>query len=179
VDVEHFDEFDAVRQAAIDGLRSGAFVEDEGRPSWRFVILPSFQNSIAWEVRSLPVPGKPAQPRLFRSCWRMDLDLQAFSSPVERLKHPRPYRPTVEVGWAPIDAAEIDGLVRQFRSISVPLTVADPPIGCDGTNYELEIGDFFCHARVAWWVRLPKEWEALGPLIAKMADLFETSWRGV
>lgn len=178
MDAELFDEFDAVRDVAIAGLRSGAFVGDRGRPSCRLVILPSFNNPVAWEVRSLPVRGKPAQPRLFRSCWRMDVDLQALGSPVERLKHPREYRPTVEVGSAPIDPARIDGLVRRFRMISIPLAVAEGPCGCDGTNYELEMGDFFCHARIGWWVRLPREWEALDPVVAEMVDLFESSWRG-
>jgi hypothetical protein len=177
VDFEHIDEFFAAREAAYDGLRRGAFVGAVGSPFCRFVVLPSFENSVAWDVRSTPVPGKPAELRLFRSCWRMDLDLHALGSPVERLKHPRPYRPTVEVGAAPIDAASIQELVRRLQNIPVSLSVANPPSGCDGTNYELEIGHFFCHARIAWWVCLPEEWAALGPVVKEMVALFESSWR--
>jgi hypothetical protein len=176
VDFEHLDEFSAVRASASDGLCSGAFVGNEGWPVCRFVVLPTFENCFAWDVRSMPVRSKPAEPRLFRSCWRKDLDLQALGSPVERLKHPRPYRPTVEVGSVPIDAAKIEGLVHRFQRIPVPLGVAEPPSGCDGTNYDLEIGHFFCQARIAWWVHLPEEWAALGPLIEELAALFESSW---
>ena len=176
---EHFDEFYAVREAACHGLRSGGFIDDIGWPLCRFVVLPSFENSVAWDVRSLRVRGKPAEPHLFRSCWRMDLDHQALGSPVERFKHPRPYQPTVEVGSIPINAARIEGLIHQFQTIPVPLAVVEPPSGCDGTNYELEIGHFFCHVRIAWWVRLPDEWKAIRPVIEEMAALFESAWNNV
>lgn len=177
VDFEHLDEFYAVREAACDGLRSGGFIGDAGWPVCRFVVLPSFENSVAWDVRSLRVRGKPAEAQLFRSCWRMDLDQQTLLSPVERLKHPRPYRPTVELGSVPIDAARIEGLMHRFQTIGVPLAVANPPTGCDGTNYELEIGHFFYHVRIGWWVRLPDEWKTIAPVIEEMAALFESSWR--
>ena len=96
---------------------------------------------------------------------------------MERLKHPRPYRPTVEVSSASIDAASIEGLIRRFQTIPVPLAVAEPTSGLDGTSYELEIGDPFRNARIAWWERLPQEWQALGPLVEEMRGLFESSWR--
>jgi hypothetical protein len=177
VDSEHLHEFTGVREAACEGLRSGAFVPDAGSPVCRFVILPSFGNSVAWEVRSRPVRARPAELRLFRSCWRMDLDLQHFGSPLERLKHPRPYRPTVEVGSVLVDADRINALVHRFGCTPIPLGVAVPPVGCDGTIYELDIGNFFCHARIAWWVSLPLEWKALEPIIEDMVALFELAWQ--
>ncbi len=177
MDLEQFDEFFAVREAACDGLRSGAFVGADGLLMCRLVVLPSFENSVGWDVRSWPVPGGPAQPRLFRSCWRMDLDSGAFGSPLERLKHPRPYRPTVEVVSAPIDATRIEGVVRRLQAIPIPLAVAEPPVGLDGTSYELHVGKSFCRARIAWWNRLPEEWSALGPVLAEMESIFESSWQ--
>jgi hypothetical protein len=176
VDLDHH-EFEAVREAAYHGLRSGSFVGDAGLPLCRFVVLPSFHNAIAWDVRSLRVRGKSAESRLFRSCWRRDLDLQALGSPVERLKHPRPYRATVEVASVSIDPADIGRLIRRFQSTPIPLAIAKPPVGLDGTSYELKIGGPFCRAQITWWVRLPEEWAALAPLIDEMAALFESSWR--
>jgi len=178
MDFEHLEEFYAVRESVYEGLHSGLYVKgDTGWPLCRFLVLPALENAIGWDVLSLRVRGKPAQPRLFRSCWRMDLDLHALGSPVERLKHPRPYRPTIEVSSTLIDAAKIEELIRRFYSIRVPLAVAKAPSGFDGTNYELELGHFFCRSRIAWWVRLPEEWEALAPVIEDLAGLFESSWQ--
>ncbi len=179
MDPEHFNEFNEVRHAVYDGLRSGFYVgRDNGLPVCRLLVPPSFGNAVGWDVLTKPIRRKPAQPRLFRSCWRMDLDGTALGSPVERLRHPRPYRPTVEVDSAPIDGAKIEELIRRLRNIQVPLVVAEAPFGLDGTRYELELGSL-ARARLAWWVRLPKEWEALGPVIEEMTELFESSWRGV
>lgn len=130
---------------------AGSFVGDAGISLCRFVVLPAFENSVGWDVRSLQVRGKPSKSQLFRSCWRLDVDQQAFRSPVERLKHSRPYRPTIEVGSAPIDAAKIEGLVRRLQAIPIPRAVAESSIGCDGTTYELVIGNFFRHSRIASW----------------------------
>jgi hypothetical protein len=125
VDFEHLDEFYSVRQAAYEGLRAGSFAgRDTGRSLCRFLVLPSFENAVGWDVLSRRVRRNEAEPRLFRSCWGMDLDSQALGSPLERLQHPRPYRPTIEVGRAPIDPAIIEGLIRRFQTISVPLAVA-------------------------------------------------------
>jgi hypothetical protein len=175
MDREHFAEFSAVREAARDGLCCGRFVVDMGWPLFRFVVLPSFENSLAWDVPLHPVRGKPAETRLFRSCWRMDLDARAFGSPVERLRHPRPYRPTIEVTSGAIDAAEVEELIDRFRTISIPLAVAAPQFGCDGTSYQLETRHSFCHARIGWWERLPNEWEALATVVEEMVALFESS----
>jgi hypothetical protein len=177
VDIEHLDEIYAVRESAYEGLRSGRFVGDTGLMVCRFVVLPSFENPVAWEVRSLPIPGQPPRPRLFRSCWRMDVDLDALGSPVERLRHPRPYRPTIEAGSVPIGAPELEALIQRLRGTPIPLAVVDPPGGVDGTTYELEVARYFCNARITWWVRLPQEWTALGPVVDAMTSLFESSWR--
>jgi hypothetical protein len=38
--------------------------------------------------------------------------------------------------------------------------------GCDGTSFELFVGDFFCNARITWWCDLPHEWQKLQPTVA-------------
>jgi hypothetical protein len=173
---ENSDEFYQVRRAACDGLRSGGFVGDTGISLCRLAVLPSFENSIAWDVRALPVTTEPSELRLFRSCWRLDMDQQVFRSPLERLKHARPYRPTVEVDSVPIDAAKFEGLISRLQAIPIPLAVAESSIGCDGTSYELSIGHLFCHSRIVWWERLPHEWKAIEPVVEAMMTFFDSSW---
>jgi hypothetical protein len=178
VDSKDFDEFVAVRAAVHEGLRNGAFIDRTGWSCCRIVILPSFENCVAWDARVIRKRRRPPEHRLYRSCWRMDTDTQNLLSPLERLKHPRPYRPTVEVRATAIDGARIDELVQRFCGLPIPLGVAAPPIGCDGTSYELQLGHFFCHARIGWWNSLPAEWKAIEPLVDELISLFEFSWRG-
>ncbi len=176
MDQEHIDEFSAVRRTAFEGLRTGRYAGGAGASLCRLVALPAFDNAVAWEVRVQAGRAKPAEPCLFRACWRADVDLQAFASPVERLKHRQPYHPTVEVASVPINGAKLDRLLLQFRAIPVPLSAARFAVGTDGTSYHLELGDSFCNARITWWVELPDEWAALEPVIGELRDLFESSW---
>jgi len=64
----------------------------------------------------------------------------------------------------------------RFRCIRIPLTLAKAQIGCDGTNFELAVGDFFCNARIGWWSDLPDEWQELRPVVAELENLFEAAW---
>lgn len=177
MDPEQLKEFCALRTSVYDGLRLGRYIDrDRVLQVCQFLILPAFENPTSWDVvQAIPRVGGP-QTRLYRSCWRMDVDDEVMSSPVERLKHPRPLRPTIEVGWAPVDPARIEALVARFRAVKVPLAVAQPHSGCDGISYELSLGDFFCSARVGWWCDLPDEWRDLGPLVAELEQLFDQAW---
>src|SRR5436190_13567 len=90
---EQWCEFDAVRDAVFDGLRTGRFAPDTGLRIVSFVILPSFEDSISWELRSTRSDRKKLQ--LSRSQWFFGHDCDCFRSPVERAKHPRPFKPRV------------------------------------------------------------------------------------
>ncbi len=177
MDREQMDEFGAVRQTACDALRFGALM-DQHRPLavCQFLILPSFENAVSWDVTKVASRKEGAHTRLYRSCWRMDIDSQAMSSPVERCKHSRPYRPTIEVDWVPIDEAQIDGLLKKLRLVPVPLAVASNHAGLDGTFFELTVGGFFCSARIVWWCSIPDEWRALQPVVSELERLFASTW---
>jgi len=172
VDREQMDEFYAVREWAFDALRRGTAID---RPRsvrvCQFLILKSFENSISWDVIK-----DGAQTRLYRSCWRMDVDSQAMSSPVERFKRPRPYSPTLETHWVLVETEKLEAILSRFCGIRIPLTLATAPLGLDGTSFELAVGDLFCNARIGWWCDLPEEWQELRPLVAELESLFESAW---
>jgi hypothetical protein len=109
---------------------------------------------------------------------RRDIDSQAMRNPVERLKHPRPYPPTIEVDWVPIDRPVIEAVLAGLRANAIPLAVANAPMGCDGTSFELFVGDGFCNARITWWCNLPREWQKLQRSIAELRQVFEQAWAG-
>jgi len=141
------DEFYAVREAVYAGLRLGKYIDrHRSVPVCQYLIVPAFESPVGWDVIRVVSRTAGAQTRLYRSCWRIDLDARAMSSPVERMKRPRPFQPTVEVGWALVELARVEALVARFRSIRVPLAVARPHSGCDGVNFELSVGEFFCNA---------------------------------
>ena len=107
----------------------------------------------------------------------MDVDDQAMSSPVERQKHPRPYKPTLETDWVLVDAEKREAVISRIRSIRIPLLMAETEAGCDGTTFELAVGEFFCNARIGWWCEMPKEWQEFVPVVTELERLFESTWR--
>ena len=177
MDREQMDEFYAVRESAYDALRLGTLIDrHRSVPMCQFLILPSFENPVSWDVIRVVSRQAGAQTRLYRSTWRMDVDSQAMSSPVERLKHPRPYTPTLETDWVLVDKGKLEAILAHFNAVRIPLTLASARAGCDGTSFELAIGDFFCNARIGWWCDLPEEWKELRPVVAELESLFESTW---
>jgi hypothetical protein len=170
-------EFYAVRGSAYEALRFGRLIErHRSLFVCQFLILPSFDNPVSWDVIKVASRKEGAQTRLYRSTWRMDVDERAMSSPVERLKHPRPYKPTLETDWVPVDAVKLDTVLSRIRSIRIPLMLAEASEGCDGTNFELAVGDSFCYARIGWWCQVPKEWQELVPAVTELERLFQSTW---
>jgi hypothetical protein len=177
VDREQMDEFYAVRESAYDALRFGTLIDrHRSVPVCQLLILPSFENPISWDVLKVVSRKDGAQTRLYRSTWRMDVDDHAMSSAVERLKHPRPYKPTLETDWVLVEAGKLEAILSQIRGVRIPLMLPDAPEGCDGTSFELAVGDFFCNARIGWWCDMPKEWQELAPVVTELERLFESTW---
>ncbi|MBI2827408.1 MAG: addiction module protein [Planctomycetia bacterium] len=166
-----------LQEAACEGFRRGAYIGKHPSLSvCQLLILPSFENAVSWDVVHVTARRADPHTRLYRSCWRMDIDEQAMRSPVERMKHPRPYTPTVEVDWVLIDGEHVESILARLRTFRVPLAVANPSVGCDGTTFELFVGEFFCNARICWWCDLPEEWRELQPVITDLEHLFSQAW---
>lgn len=177
MDREQIDEFHGVRKTAYDALRFGTLIDrHRSKTVCQLLIMPSFQNAICWDVVDVRPKREDAQMRLHRSCWRMDVDWQALSSPIKRLKHPRSYHPTLETGWVVLNAQKLEAIFEHFRTVSIPVVPRDVHVGCDGTSYEFTVGDHFSSVRISWWCELPPEWKHLAPLIAELERLFESTW---
>ena len=178
MDREQMDEFYAIRESAYNALRFGTLIErHRSVPVCQLLILPSFENPVSWDVIKIVSRHEAAQTRLCRSTWQMEVDEQAMSSPVERLRHPRPYKPTLETDWVLVDATRLEAILSRIRGIRIPLMLAESHVGLDGTSFELAIGgDCFCNARIGWWCDMPKEWQELAPVVAELERLFESTW---
>lgn len=177
MDREQMDEFNALRESAFDALRLGTCIDrHRSVPVCQLLILPSFENPISWDVIKVASRQGGAQNRLYRSCWRMDLDSQAMSSPVERLQHPRPFKPTLETEWVLIDSGKLTAILARLQGIRIPIAPSSAHAGCDGTSFELAVGDFFSNARIGWWCDLPEQWHELRTVIVELERLFESAW---
>ena len=177
MELEQIDEFCTVRESAYDALRRGILVEcHRSVPMCQFLVFPAFENPVSWDVIRVVSPKDETQTRLYRSCWRMDLDSQAMSTPVERLKHAHPYKPTFERDWVLVDKAKLEAILARFNAVRIPLKLATARVGCDGTSFELAVGDSFCNARLSWWYELPEEWQELRPAVADLESLCESTW---
>jgi hypothetical protein len=174
---EQIDEFTGLSEQVCDALRHGKHIDFRHFvPICQYLILPAFENSLSWDiVRAVPRTAE-AKDRLYRSCWRKDVDSQAMCSPIERFKHPRPYKPTVEVDWVPIDLDRVQHCLATLRTIRVPLTIAQPHSGLDGVRFELSMGTLFCNARIGWWGKLPDEWLELKPVVTHLEQLIQETW---
>ena len=167
----------AIREEVYEGLRLGKYIDrHRSVPVCQYLVLPAFENPVSWDVIRVVSRTAGQGTRLYCSCWRMDVDNRAMSSPVERLKYPRPFRPTVEVDWAgragrgrvagrspPFDSRAAGGRpaalwVRwsEFRAIRRRVLLQRP--------HRLVVPD------------LPDEWHELRPVIAEVVELFERAW---
>jgi hypothetical protein len=177
VEREPWEEFETVRKAAIDALRCGQHIARSPLSViCQLLVLPSFEDAIRWDVVEASSPPNGRQLHLQRTIWRMEVDSGAFRSPIERLKHPRPYLPTIETGIVNVNSARLDSILSQFRTIRIPLAVEDPQSGLDGTAFELRLGGPFCSARIAWRCNLPNEWREFHPVVRDLEAFFNDSW---
>lgn len=172
------DEFYKVREWAKKGLRERRCLQSHPSPGCQLLILPSFENPICWDVLDIDFDEHDtAATRLHRTCWRMDIDCEALSDPIERLKHPRPYFPTMETDSVDLDRTALQAVLAKFSELRIPLNVTTASMGFDGAFFEFAIGDHFWNARIRWWNELPAEWQVLrGPLL-ELENLFESAWK--
>ncbi|MDG3002396.1 hypothetical protein [Paludisphaera mucosa] len=137
------------------------FVEDVLVPGigvrrLQVVLVPSFEQGFAWDVRVLGVTW-----RLFRS----EISNEDYSGP--KLS-----------GYEELDAS--GDMLREYFDKLRTLTLPIGPLlndmgGLDGTDYHLALfGDLQSEVRLRWWTESPPQWS---PLVAIADDMIETFLR--
>jgi hypothetical protein len=132
------EEFSLVLREVQAKLRSGEYIH-AGAPHLRLVVLPAFEASFSWELRDRCSLGAQREWRVVRTFWDFDSDLRALVDPVTRLRHPRPYVPTVTKRSSPIDDDVVQGILARLQQISVPLATPDRRVVIDGIRYVLQV----------------------------------------
>jgi hypothetical protein len=94
----------------------------------------------------------------YRTTWRMTHDIEAFATATERLKHPRPYVPTIDSTRLAIESEEIGAILSRLGQVSMALRASTNSISVDGIGFELQIGDGWTGLVLQWHNRVPDEW---------------------
>jgi hypothetical protein len=148
-----------LRDEAVAALRSASSMRGFERVAAASA-FPSFADARRVELFASR-DGDSAAARTTR--WRMTLDVAKFSSPVERLRHPRPLAPTVEVDEVPVAVEVVRALLHEASGLRVAPWVHDRRFGVDGTSRRLEL-ECGLGARSAfeWREDPPAGWERIG-----------------
>lgn len=164
-------------------LRHHAFVDDHNAQHvFQYLILPSFTPPIAWDVFRRRRRGYDDDFVLVRSVWRSDLDLEKLRSPVERLRHPYPLVPSLEVHQLSAPSAELARLAAELAALRFPIGAPPSVGGVDGVTFEVAIEQppqyisLAAKCRLSWWREPPVEWEGLGAWVQRAEAVFESAW---
>ena len=126
---------------------------------WR---LPAFHNQTRLTLY-IPHPrAKPdIEPFFTVSTWRRDTDLDKLRDPIERLRHPKLLKPTIEEINKQISKDKVDQITSSLSRIPLPsLLPNENTIGFDGTRYRFSFDQGYYSLDLQWWCDYPKAWKS-------------------
>lgn len=131
--------------------------------------MPSFSPAFRCTVYS-PLPkAKGKKPFAEFTLWRSDLDLEKFTSPVERLRHPKDLTPMIEKDVVQLTDDEVKEMEQSIRGISIPLYLGQgSTAGCDGTLFEFKYDELVFGASLHWWENSPTEWRPFTEVVVRI-----------
>jgi hypothetical protein len=183
VEQEQSREYARLHNEMISKLRQCSLVDAiEGHHVFQYLILPSFTPPIAWDVFRRSRRNNGEDFVLARSAWRCDLDLEKLRSPAERLRHPYPLIPSVEVHLLNAASEELSRLSAELAALTLPLGAPPCVGGVDGVNYEVAIEQppppipFAAKCRLSWWHEPPNAWASLAAWVSRAEAVFESAW---
>jgi len=183
LDQEQAREYRRLQDDMTTKLRHHAFVDDRGSlHAFQYLVLPSFTPPVAWDVFRRRRRNQDDDFVLVRSCWRSDLDLEKLQTPVERLRHPYPLIPTIEVHQLTCASRELARLAAELAAMKLPVGAPASAFGCDGVTFEIAIEQpphyiaLAAKCRLSWWDKPPEGWEALAAWVQRAESIFEGAW---
>jgi hypothetical protein len=179
MDPEQVREYGSLEDAVTRKLRHHVYIDDSHlHHVFQYLILPSFEPSIAWDVFRQWSQELPDKHVLIRTCWRSDLDQEKLRTPVERTRHPYPLTPTIEVHELMASSGELEQLAHHLEELELPIGATRGVIGCDGVTFEvaIETNARSARCRLSWWCEPPEAWRGLRGWISRAEDVFETAW---
>ena len=105
-----------------------------------------------------------------RSRWERAHDTRLLED-AEREQQPKRRTPTIARAHLAVDARIGRQIRKAIESLSLPLTVAAPMYGMDGTMIGVVFGEQFASCEFHWWVEAPEEWKGLGLVADEVVKL--------
>ena len=164
VDSEHMQEWTKLREDTCNHIRQrGHISRTKYKPLLQYLILPSFDDT--WAIDFVQNEGVITA---FMTIWKMTKDLEAFSSPVKRLQHPKPFIPTLQSIKLDFSDKQLRDILSRLSREDVPQDLIHHTIILDGISYELQFLHGAAWAHLDWKNVVPNEWHALRSVIAEL-----------
>jgi hypothetical protein len=182
LEAEQLIEYGTMTEGVYAKLRAHAYVDDRyAQHVFQYLVLPSFSAPVAWDVLKRRRAGYEDDYVLVRTTWDSHADRNKLSTPVERLRHPDPLVPTIEVHQLAAASDALRELALGLESIEVHIGSLGVG-GVDGTTYEIAIGQpphhipFAAKCRLSFWHEPPAGWRGLGAWVSRAERVFVEAW---
>lgn len=176
-------EFEGLQAEALAFLRRGHSKARGFFVVFRLTALPTFSNGTSWELlKDVPPERRPSEGYLVPepvyslafSRWRWDIDFAKFSSPVERLRHPRSLQPTFETQKWRVDSTSAQAWIDALEALSIPVRMACRSVAIGRpTAYELLFGDSLGGGTINWIEQPLPDWRPFSSGCLKLIEQFE------
>lgn len=129
----------------------------------RLSVEPAVGNPVA-----IGVPVGPSAQVIVRT-WELDTDARKFSTPIERLKHPRTLHPTIRE-WAQPDTEDVcRSALEGLQAMKVCAFPGDATLTLDGVRRCVEAQVADSRAKYSWINQGPPQW-------SQLSSWFDESW---
>ena len=137
------------------------------RPLLQYLVRPSFTDT--WCIDFVRTGDDLVA---YYTVWRMTEDIHAFTTAIERLKHPKPYVPTLASAQMDVGTDSIESILRRLEQIQIPLRRTKNSISLDGVSFEMQIGDAWTGIMLQWHNELPDGWPpGLADLLLELSEM--------
>jgi hypothetical protein len=179
---EQLIEFGTLAEDVFARLRTHTFVDDRyvGHV-FQFLVLPSFDVPVAWDVFKRRREGYQDDHVLVRTAWDRGTDRMKLSTPEERLRHPYPLVPTIEVHQLAAPSDILRELAVEVARLEIKIG-SRANYGLDGTTYEVAFEQpprhipFAAKCRLSYWEEPPAGWKGLSAWVLRAQRTFAEAW---
>jgi hypothetical protein len=164
---EQIIEWTLVRDRAVAHLRECGHIRiSKHCPQAQFLILPSFTDTV-----SVDIVLSNDELAAYVTRWQQTTDIEAFATPVERLKHSTPFMPTYDTTRLNITHDRLNSILSRLAATPIKLSPTANSMSVDGTSYELNSGMGFTGIRLRWHNQLPDEWTILSSVVDELQEM--------
>ena len=155
---DHVQEFQQLCHSALDQLESVA-ASGSYECVFSFWTLPSFADQSRVTLYTPRRDKSRLTSYVEFSVWRREVDAEKFRTPLERLKHPKVLKPTIESSAREVSHDLISDVIHDLKQVSLPCLRPDElMLGTDGTRYRFKADQGYFGIDLSWWCDGPEQW---------------------